>query len=260
MKNLRKYGNKPFNVAVIHGGPGAPGEMAPIARELSINNGILEPFQMETTIEGQVKELKTLLERRGKAPFILVGWSWGAWLSYIFSAKYPSLIKKLIMIGSGPFEKEYAKNIMRTRLNRLNSTEKTQVNLLFDILNDPSSNNKNTHLERFGNLIFKADSYEAIHYKNEIIEYQYDIYYKIWKQAIELRNSGKLLNFGKEIICPVVAIHGDYDPHPFKGVQEPLYQMIKDFKFILLKRCGHYPWIEKHARDRFFDILKKEVK
>ncbi|MHA2061833.1 MAG: alpha/beta fold hydrolase, partial [Candidatus Sifarchaeia archaeon] len=35
MKNLRIYGNKPFNIAVLHGGPGAPGEMAPVARELS---------------------------------------------------------------------------------------------------------------------------------------------------------------------------------------------------------------------------------
>ena len=33
MKNLKVYGNAPFNVAVIHGGPGAPGEMAPVARD-----------------------------------------------------------------------------------------------------------------------------------------------------------------------------------------------------------------------------------
>ena len=33
MKNLRKYGKPPFNVAVIHGGPGVPGEMAPVARD-----------------------------------------------------------------------------------------------------------------------------------------------------------------------------------------------------------------------------------
>jgi len=32
MKNLRKYGKAPFSIAAIHGGPGAPGEMAPVAR------------------------------------------------------------------------------------------------------------------------------------------------------------------------------------------------------------------------------------
>ncbi len=45
MTNIRKYGNPPFSVAVIHGGPGAPGEMAPVARELSSRWGVLEPLQ-----------------------------------------------------------------------------------------------------------------------------------------------------------------------------------------------------------------------
>ena len=35
VKNLRTYGEAPFNIAVIHGGPGAAGEMAPVARELA---------------------------------------------------------------------------------------------------------------------------------------------------------------------------------------------------------------------------------
>lgn len=32
MKNLRKYGKSPFSIAVLHGGPGTPGEMALVAR------------------------------------------------------------------------------------------------------------------------------------------------------------------------------------------------------------------------------------
>lgn len=52
MKNLRTYGNPPFSIVVIHGGPGAPGEMAPIARELSALEGVLEPLQTAVTLEG----------------------------------------------------------------------------------------------------------------------------------------------------------------------------------------------------------------
>jgi hypothetical protein len=50
MKNLRKYGTSPFKLAVFHGGPGAPGEMAPVARELSSLGGILEPLHTERTL------------------------------------------------------------------------------------------------------------------------------------------------------------------------------------------------------------------
>jgi pimeloyl-ACP methyl ester carboxylesterase len=81
----------------------------------------------------------------------------------------------------------------------------------------------------------------------------------VWKEANELRTSMKLIGYGKKIQCPVVAIHGDYDPHPFEGVKIPLSKTIKNFKFILLKNCGHYPWYEKLAKDKFYEILKKEL-
>jgi pimeloyl-ACP methyl ester carboxylesterase len=81
----------------------------------------------------------------------------------------------------------------------------------------------------------------------------------VWKEAKELRYSGKLLELGKKIQCPVVAIHGDYDPHPIEGIKDPLTRVLKDFRFILLKNCGHLPWLEKKARDNFFDILLDEL-
>lgn len=124
MKNLRKYGTKPFNVAVIHGGPGAPGEMAPVARELSSVRGVLEPLQTAATLEGQVQELKAVLENNGDLPVTLIGFSWGAMLSFIVSAQYPLFVKKLILIGSGAYEEKYAVNIMKTRLSRLSEEER----------------------------------------------------------------------------------------------------------------------------------------
>jgi len=75
MNNLRKYGHKPFNIAVIHGGPGAPGEMAAIAHELSPDMGVLEPLQTANSIQGQVEELKNILEKYGSPPLILIGFS-----------------------------------------------------------------------------------------------------------------------------------------------------------------------------------------
>jgi pimeloyl-ACP methyl ester carboxylesterase len=57
----------------------------------------------------------------------------------------------------------------------------------------------------------------------------------------------------------VVAIHGDYDPHPAEGVRKPLTEVLEDFRFILLKKCGHTPWREQEARDDFFRILKREI-
>ncbi len=72
--------------------------------------------------------------------------------------------------------------------------------------------------------------------------------------------SGQLLALAGRIKCRVVAIHGDYDPHPAAGVQKPLSGILKSFRFIPIKNCGHQPWIEKGARDKFYNILRNELR
>jgi pimeloyl-ACP methyl ester carboxylesterase len=259
MKNLRKYGKAPYGVAVIHGGPGACGEMAPVARELTSSGGVLEPLQTAISLEGLTKELKTVLEKNGDIPVTLIGFSWGAWLSFIFTAKYPSLVKKLILVGSGPYEEKYATRILETRLNRLSEENGTEVESIIEILNDPAVKDKNTVFARFGALLSKADAYDPIIHKSEVIDCSYDIYQSVWNDATEMRRSGELLKLGQHIKCLVVAIHGDYDPHPHQGVQKPLSTILKSFRFIVLKNCGHRPWIERTAKDRFYEILKEEL-
>jgi pimeloyl-ACP methyl ester carboxylesterase len=259
MKNLRAYGKAPFSVAVIHGGPGAGGEMAPVARELASGWGVLEPLQTATSLEGQIEELKTVLERNGDLPVTLIGFSWGAWLSYIFAADYPAIVKKLTLIGSGSYEEKYAAGIRETRLNRLSEENRTEIESLIEVLDNPTAGGRSTAFARFGALLSKADAYDPITYESEVIDYQVDIFQSVWKDAAELRRSGKLMELGKHIKCPVVAIHGDYDPHPAEGVQKPLSAVLESFRFILLKNCGHMPWIERQARDIFYGILKQEL-
>ena len=259
MENLRKYGVGPFSVAVIHGGPGASGEMAPVAKELSMVCGILEPLQTYASIDGQLHELHTILEKHSNFPVTLVGHSWGAWLSFLFAARYPSSVKKLILIGSGVFETKYALKIMETRLNRLNEEDKLKVHSFKEALNDPIVRNKSAIMAQFGKLMTKADSFDPLPFDNKELDVQYNIFQCVWKEAEKLRQSGKLPEQGKNVRCPVVAIHGDYDSSPSEGVEEPLSKILKDFRFILLENCGHYPWIERTARDSFYEILKNEL-
>jgi pimeloyl-ACP methyl ester carboxylesterase len=75
-----------------------------------------------------------------------------------------------------------------------------------------------------------------------------------------MRKRGELLQLGAKLLCPVIAIHGDHDPHPADGVEKPLSKFLRDFQFILLKNCGHTPWLERQARAEFFNVLKEKVK
>lgn len=261
MKNLRTWGKSPYKVAVIHGGPGAPGELAPVARELSSITGILEPLQTKNSFEGQVQELHDVLKEHGNIPITLIGHSWGAFLSYIVAARYPALVKKLILIGSGPFEEKYADNIVPERLNRLTEAERIEAFKLIEIINDPASTDKDKSVARFGELFAKADTYAPLppEVEPEPLPVSEEINRLVWAEAKKLRVSGELLKLGKIIKCPVLAIHGDYDPHLAEGVRAPLSRVLKDFQFILLEKCGHEPWLERFARDKFFEILRKEI-
>lgn len=74
-----------------------------------------------------------------------------------------------------------------------------------------------------------------------------------------MRRTGQLLQLAERVRCPVVAIHGDYDPSPAEGVAEPLSAVLPSLKMVILEKCGHKPWVEKHARQRFFKVLVSEI-
>ncbi len=259
LDNLRKYGVAPFRVGVVHGGPGAAGEMAPLARQLACQQSILEPIQTADSLDGQVEELQALLLAHGKPPLVLIGYSWGAWLSFIVAAHYPDLVKKLILVSSGPFEEKYAINIAATRLARLHEKDRGELQSLMKTLNHPLAKTRNQAFGRIGNLIFKADSFDPLENDRKEIGSNFAIFQKVWPQGAELRKSGKLLELGRNIQAPVTAIHGDYDPHPAAGVQKPLATVLHDFRFFLLKNCGHSPWTERQAKEEFYLLLAREL-
>jgi pimeloyl-ACP methyl ester carboxylesterase len=249
--------------------------MAAVAQELCSDRGVLEPIQTAHSLQGQIEELKGLLEENAQPPITLIGFSWGAWLSFILAAHYPAMVKKLVLVGSGPFEEKYAQRIMQTRLSRLNEKEGREVLSTFAVLDGPSSGDcekkkKDRALARMGELFFKTDSFDPINLINPIdtngckstemdaiTSCHADIYQSVWNEAWHLRLTGELLQLGKKILCPVIAIHGDWDPHPANGVREPLQATLKRFQFNLLEDCGHRPWIERRAKDKFYSILRE---
>ncbi len=259
MGNLRKHGSAPYSVVVVHGGPGAGGEMAPVARELARARGVLEPIQTVASVDGQVDELKSILEHCADLPAILIGFSWGAWLSYILAARYSSLVKKLILVGSGAFEEVHARATHATRLQRLSESEQREFESLVAVLSDPEVVDKDAALARLGALCTNADAYDRMPQEPDGMDVRADIFQRVWEEAAALRKSGRLIELGSRIECPVLAIHGDYDPHPPEGVRIPLSRVIRRFQFILLEHCGHRPWIERQARDEFYRILEEAM-
>ncbi len=233
--------------------------MAPVARELAAMTSILEPFQTGTTLAGQVEELRSTLEELARLPVVLIGFSWGAFLSWIVAARYPELVKKLVLVSSAPFEERYAPAITQMRMQRLDRKQRETAQSLLAALNREDAADKDRILADLGHLLARADAYDPASLTDECFHCQYDVFSGVWDEASDLRREGEILRMGKTIRCPVVAIHGDFDPHPAEGVRDPLTTVLADFRFVLLERCGHRPWAERYAADEFFRVLVKEI-
>jgi pimeloyl-ACP methyl ester carboxylesterase len=225
--------------------------MAPLAKELAQKYGVLEPMQTKLSISELVQELKETLEENANLPVILIGHSWGAMFSFIFTSQYPAMIKKLILIGSAVFEEKYAKEIMNIRLSRLTSDEQVHMLELMESID--------AHKDTLSRYLCKTDSFDPIHYSDEILELSPDTYERIWGEAKEMRSNGSLLELGKLIQVPVTVIHGDYDPYPVEGVVEPLSNVISNLHCHIIENCGHNPWYENQAKNNFFEILINEI-
>ena len=162
MKNYRCYGVSPYLLILIHGGPGAWGEMEPIANYFRSHIGIIEIFQTQPTLEGQLLEIKEIVKHKMNPPVIVIGFSWGAWLGYLYAAKYPENLKKLIMIGSGPFQHKYFQQLQNTRESRMDLNQKSKYYNYLDHLQNPSSKNNNSIIDQLGMLCEKIDHFDPI--------------------------------------------------------------------------------------------------
>jgi pimeloyl-ACP methyl ester carboxylesterase len=259
LQNLRKYGKPPYSVVLVHGGPGAAGTMEAVAKKISCHQGVIEAIQTSYSIDNLLVELRGVVSLHGDPPFTLIGHSWGAWLSILFASKYPDQVKKLILVAAASLEKKYASKIMETRMKRLDEKDAATLSRLMNQINIAPANKKDLIFHDIAELMRKADAFqpESTFYRN--VAFEYKIYESVWTEADRMRSSGELLMHAGRVSCPVLVIHGDFDPHPYNGVKLPLEKVIKEFRFLLLEKCGHEPWNEISAKNFFYDILEKEI-
>jgi pimeloyl-ACP methyl ester carboxylesterase len=205
-----------------------------------------------------------VVQHNATPPVLFIGDSWGAWLSALVTAAYPDLVCRLILVGSGPVEEHDVPTIAQNRFKRLSPPEQEEYLQLVERLDRSAVAGSTLSLSRLGELSDKADSSDPIERANDTTDLDgitdpAQMYQSVWPQAAWLRATGELLRRVAMITCPVVALHGDCDPHPTEGIQQPLAAQVKDFRMIILENCGHTPWCERHAKERFYQLLEQEL-
>lgn len=258
---VRKYGKTGPAVLVLHGGPGAPGYMAPVARRLAATAPFraLEPLQRGSspeqplTVARHIADLHEVLQCYcGDERPTLVGHSWGAMLALAYAAEHVDRVKSLALVGCGTFDPVARHQIETTRAQRMSPEVRRRMERLAVDYPDPDK-----RLAMMAHLLLPVDSHELLSTGREVLTCDAQAQQETWDDMIRLQDAGVYPAAFGAIDVPVLMLHGAEDPHPGSMIRESLEPCLPQLKYRELPQCGHYPWLEKAARDEFFDVLRE---
>jgi pimeloyl-ACP methyl ester carboxylesterase len=258
MLKTRTYGSSGPTVIVVHGGPGAPGSAAPLARGLAPWFRVLEPQQRGSagpplTVARHVADLHGLVESRchGMRP-ALVGHSWGAMLALAYAAAHPGRPGPLVLIGCGTFDAAARERLRAVREERMDAVARRRLERLQDEHTEPDE-----RLRALGELILALDSYELDSDCREVERCDARAHLETWEDMLRLQEEGVYPAAFAAVDVPVLMIHGAHDPHPGRMIHAGLEAFMPRMEYYELQRCGHYPWLEKEAREAFFLVVRR---
>jgi len=243
---------------VLHGGPGAPGCAGGLARALADPLYVLEPWQRWSsdaplTVDRHVADLMDVVSRHasGEKP-ALVGESWGAMLALVFASRHPDRVSALLLIGCGTFDPGSRARLWEALERRTTPELKAQLARLEDEFPDGAERAAQAH--RLSDPIYtycRADD------ADDPVE-QFDLkgHLETWSDMLRRQASGAFPAEFASIRCPVLMLHGAYDPHPGAMIRDSLEPYLPHLEYRELDECGHSPWVEKHAKARFLETAR----
>jgi len=255
---VRRYGAAGPIVAVLHGGPGAPGEVGPLARALAGRFRVYEPLQRRSggpssTVASHVADLAEVLPP-GAA---LVGWSWGAMLALSFAAAHPGRVRALALVGCGTYDETARASYLRAVDERLGEEgRKRAARLRRELAGAARAGERDRLLGDLGRLLGGAQAHEPLpEEEGEPLWIDARGHEETWADAMRLQAEGKEPAAFAAISCPVLMLHGDQDAHPGPATRDLLRRFVPQLEYCGFPRCGHKPWAERHARRPFLEGL-----
>jgi pimeloyl-ACP methyl ester carboxylesterase len=256
---VRQYGRPGRTAIVLHGGPGAPGSAGQLARALADSLYVLEPWQrysssVPLTVDQHVADLADVASQYtpSEKP-ALVGESWGAMLALVFASRYPDRVSALVLIGCGTFDQRARARLQQALERRTTPELKARLADLEVEFPDEAERFAETH--RLSDSIYTYC--RAAGTDDPIAQVDPKGHLESWTDMVRLQASGAFPAEFASIRCPVLMLHGTYDPHPGAMIRDSLEAYVPQLEYHEFDKCGHSPWVEEHARDLFLAKVRR---
>jgi len=258
---VRTYGESGPVVIVLHGGPAAVGEAAPIARGLADSFRVLEPWQRGSgdeplSVARHVEDLHDLVTTRcDGAPPALVGESWGAMLALAYAAAHPGGVGPIVLIGCGTFDPAARAHMRLTLEERMDDALRQRLAHLEQEFPDPGEQMAKRYELIQGRYTYAPAASDQGEGAGEPFDER--AHTETWNDMVRLQDQGVYPAAFSSIRSPVLMLHGAYDPHPGPMIRANLQPYLPHLEYREWERCGHSPWAEKYVRDEFFAVLRE---
>lgn len=263
---VRRYGQPGPHppVVVLHGGPGAPGSAAGLARALGRAFEVLEPLQRRATPDQPLTVDQHVADLVAVAPpgAQLVGWSWGAMLALSYAALHPGRAASLALVGCGTYgvedRAEYQRRIA-ANLGEAGLAEKARLKAA-QAAAAPGPD-QDAVLAELGALNTRAQAFDPLDDPDEQPGDHLDVdaegHAQTWADAMARQRDGREPAAFAAVRAPALMLHGEHDPHPGRETCARLRDAGLTLEYLELPRCGHTPWQEREGRAPFLAALTR---
>ena len=244
---------------LLHGGPGLDSSyfrpyLEPLADHLQLyfvdlrgSGRALRLPPSEYTIEGMVADLEELRKKENHEKIILLGHSFGGFLSLEYTLRFPRHVAGLILVSTAAdtsFVDEFQKNI-----DRMPAVAKAQRDFLVSKRTDADFK----ELMRRSLPVYFHDPVAAN--ADAILERMHcgaDVYAELKKNYLPYYSVEKKL---KEIKVPTLVIAGENDLVVPPRFSKQLADGIVGSTFVTIPNSGHFPFVE--GKKKFCQFVRK---
>lgn len=257
---------------ILHGGPGLTQDyLLPQMVKLAESNFIIFYDQRgcgksigeinadTINIETFVSEIEAIRQAFHFDKISVLGHSWGGFLAMHYAISHPEHVDRLILANSMPASSEGLALFVSEWMKR---TAPYQEELAAIHETKGFQEGDTDTIERLHRIIFRTYCYvpEKAHELSlrmtPLASVNGAKVYEMIRQNVFEKSFDLLPNL-KNLNIWTLVIHGDFDPIPPVTAQS-IHENIKNSKYIIMKDCGHFPYVEKP--DEFFNEIREFLK
>jgi proline iminopeptidase len=254
-------------ILVLHGGPGLTHDylfpqMASLAKthrvifydQRGCGRSTGEITSDSIQLNTYLNDIEAIRKALGYKKMTILGHSWGGFLAMNYAIAHPEAIDKLVLLNSTPLSSDDVSQFGNEVIRRLAPYEAELNSILTTqgfINGDPDVT------EKYWQTVFKAYCYNPEKVSLLNLRLSPEASANVFK-VFELFNQSiyaKPFNFYDQLQnlkIDTLIMHGDADPISPAFAQK-IHDSIPHSQYILLKNCGHFPYVE--TPDTFFQYL-----